>query len=198
MPQQRTNATNSGRIPANFFLMNPDLIGGRGPDDQHVHVRLPCAADSSSAAGWRTGSSSTQTTRSATRRSLRGRHSGVTSSLIRDAGDPGDITHVFKLSGLYDLPFGQGRRFGGNVNGFVNRFIGDWSVSMVARIQSGRLVDLGQRPARGHDRRRCAGLLQDAVRRRGKEDLDVAAGRDRQHDPGVQRQRDAPDRLRRR
>ena len=63
--------------------------------------------------------------------------------MIRDAGDPGDITHVFKLSGLYDLPFGQGRRFGGNVNGFVNRIIGDWSVSIVGRIQSGRLVDLG-------------------------------------------------------
>ena len=62
---------------------------------------------------------------------------------VRDSGDPGDITHVFKLSGLYDLPFGQGRRFGSNVNGFVNRLIGDWSLSLVARIQSGRLVDLG-------------------------------------------------------
>ena len=63
--------------------------------------------------------------------------------MIRDAGDPGDITHVFKCAALYDLPFGQGRRFGGNVNGFVNRLIGDWSVSLVGRIQSGRLVDLG-------------------------------------------------------
>ncbi len=52
------------------------------------------------------------------------------------------------MTGLYDLPFGQGRRFGGNVNGFVDRIIGDWSVSMVSRIQSGRLIDLGQRPAR--------------------------------------------------
>ncbi len=63
--------------------------------------------------------------------------------MIRDAGDPGDITHVFKIGGLYDLPFGQGRRFGGNVNGFVNRLIGDWSLSMVSRIQSGRLIDFG-------------------------------------------------------
>jgi hypothetical protein len=63
--------------------------------------------------------------------------------MVRDAGDPGDITHVFKLNAVYDLPFGQGRRFGGNVGGLMNRLIGDWSLSLVSRVQSGRLVDLG-------------------------------------------------------
>ena len=63
---------------------------------------------------------------------------------------------MFKVSALYDLPFGQGRRFGGNVNGFVNRFIGDWSVSLVGRVQSGRLVDLGNV--------RLVGMTEDDVR----------------------------------
>ena len=76
--------------------------------------------------------------------------------MVRDAGNPGDITHVFKISALYDLPFGQGRRFGGNVNGFVNGFIGDWSVSLVGRVQSGQLVDLGNV--------RMVGMTEDDVR----------------------------------
>ena len=63
--------------------------------------------------------------------------------MIRDAGDPGDLTHVFKMNAVYDLPFGQGRRFGGNVNGFWERIIGEWSVSLVSHFTSGRLIDLG-------------------------------------------------------
>jgi hypothetical protein len=44
---------------------------------------------------------------------------------------------------VYDFPFGRGRRFGRNANGFVDRLIGDWSVGVNSRIQSGRLIDLG-------------------------------------------------------
>jgi predicted component of type VI protein secretion system len=61
----------------------------------------------------------------------------------RDTGDPGDITHVFKANIVYDLPFGRGRRFGSNANGLVHRIIGEWSFGINARVQSGRLVDLG-------------------------------------------------------
>jgi hypothetical protein len=61
----------------------------------------------------------------------------------RDAGTPGDITHQIKTNMVYDLPLGRGRRFGGNANGFVERLIGGWQVGWAARMQSGRLVDLG-------------------------------------------------------
>ena len=57
-------------------------------------------------------------------------------------GIPG-TSATFKLNAVYDLPFGQGRRFGGNVGGFMHRLIGEWSISLVSRVQSGRLVDLG-------------------------------------------------------
>ena len=40
------------------------------------------------------------------------------------------------MSAVYDLPFGQGRRFGGNVNGFWERIIGEWSVSLVSRCRA--------------------------------------------------------------
>ena len=63
--------------------------------------------------------------------------------MIRDAGTPGDVTHAFKANVVYDLPFGQGRQWGSNANGFVDRIIGGWQVGLSARIQTGRLVDLG-------------------------------------------------------
>ncbi|MFN0123452.1 MAG: hypothetical protein ACKV2V_23365, partial [Blastocatellia bacterium] len=47
-----------------------------------------------------------------------------------------DMRHVFQVYGNYDLPFGKGHRLSGN--SFVNGFIGDWSVSVIARLQSGR------------------------------------------------------------
>jgi hypothetical protein len=50
---------------------------------------------------------------------------------------------VFKANLTYDLPFGRGRRFGGNVSGVVNQLIGGWTLSLVSRAQSGQLVDLG-------------------------------------------------------
>ena len=42
---------------------------------------------------------------------------------VRQTGDPGDITHAFKLNLVYDLPFGEGRRFGGAANAAVKRII---------------------------------------------------------------------------
>ncbi len=39
-----------------------------------------------------------------------------------------DQTHRFVANGLYDLPFGNGRRYLSGKNGFVNQSIGGWSV----------------------------------------------------------------------
>jgi hypothetical protein len=61
----------------------------------------------------------------------------------RDSGDPGDLTHQLKGNVVYELPFGRGRRFGGNANGVVERLIGGWQIGVAANINSGRLVNLG-------------------------------------------------------
>jgi hypothetical protein len=138
---RRANAAAAG-LPANFFLANPDLQGGAdlttnvGKSDFHglqielrrrfaqgLQFQTSYAFNNMKVHAWETH-----------RRSI---------FMVRDTGTPGDITHVFKLNAVYDLPFGQGRRFGGNVNGVVDRIIGGWSLSLVSRIQSGRLVDLG-------------------------------------------------------
>jgi hypothetical protein len=51
---------------------------------------------------------------------------------------PFDLRHAFTMYWSYDLPFGQGRRFGGGANGLVNRIISGWTLGGVHRWNSGR------------------------------------------------------------
>jgi hypothetical protein len=53
--------------------------------------------------------------------------------------------HVVKASWVYELPFGQGRQFGGNVSRAVNHLIGGWSFDGTGRVQSGNVIDFGNR-----------------------------------------------------
>src|SRR5262245_53198105 len=49
-----------------------------------------------------------------------------------------DIPHRFVASGVYELPFGAGRRFGGKLPGPVNAAFGGWSVGSIVTRASGR------------------------------------------------------------
>ncbi|HSG01911.1 MAG TPA: TonB-dependent receptor [Vicinamibacterales bacterium] len=48
-----------------------------------------------------------------------------------------DVRHQFNGSGIWDLPFGEGRSVGTNVGPAVNAIIGNWSVAGVVRATSG-------------------------------------------------------------
>ncbi len=48
-----------------------------------------------------------------------------------------DFASVFKINGLYDLPFGKGKLVGGNANGFWERIIGGWQIGAIGIAQSG-------------------------------------------------------------
>ncbi|MBM3808636.1 MAG: hypothetical protein FJW22_10655 [Acidimicrobiia bacterium] len=48
-----------------------------------------------------------------------------------------DVRHQVNMNGLAELPFGRGKRWGGNANGFVNGVIGDWSIAGLMRWSSG-------------------------------------------------------------
>jgi hypothetical protein len=52
-----------------------------------------------------------------------------------------DVPHRVTTSVLYELPFGQGRRWGGGVSGLTNAFVGGWSVNVIGQLQSGRPLD---------------------------------------------------------
>ena len=48
-----------------------------------------------------------------------------------------DVRHQINVNGLYELPFGEGRRFGGGAGSLLNAIIGDWSVAGIFRWTSG-------------------------------------------------------------
>jgi hypothetical protein len=48
-----------------------------------------------------------------------------------------DVRHQVNLNGIWDLPFGRGRRFASGAGGLLNHLIGDWSVAGLMRWTSG-------------------------------------------------------------
>jgi hypothetical protein len=48
-----------------------------------------------------------------------------------------DVKHRFVFSYLYELPFGQGRRFASGATGLVNALIGGWQFNGITTMQSG-------------------------------------------------------------
>jgi hypothetical protein len=54
-----------------------------------------------------------------------------------------DIPHRFTLSFIWELPFGQGRRWGANWHGVRNKVLGGWQAGGLYTAQSGRPIFLG-------------------------------------------------------
>lgn len=48
-----------------------------------------------------------------------------------------DVRHRFVLDYAYQLPFGQGKAFGGNASGVLNQVIGNWQVAGITTMQTG-------------------------------------------------------------
>ena len=74
-----------------------------------------------------------------------------------EAAADADVPHRFAFSGILELPFGHGRRWGADANGFVNALIGDWTVTAIALDP--------ERPADQLHRSRPQPLLQRRSRR---------------------------------
>jgi hypothetical protein len=55
----------------------------------------------------------------------------------------GGNDHTFKANWVYELPFGQGKKFGSGTGGGMNRVIGGWEVDGVVRWQSGPKFNYG-------------------------------------------------------
>lgn len=73
--------------------------------------------------------------------SWQGAHTGNTQiaddpNAQRGDVDP-DFRHRFTLSYTYELPFGQGKEFGGSMNGVENAIAGGWQVGGITTIRSG-------------------------------------------------------------
>lgn len=53
-----------------------------------------------------------------------------------------DVTHVASALGVFDLPFGQGKPFGGSSNSIVNGIIGGWQLGTIFRMTSGLVTSV--------------------------------------------------------
>ncbi|MBM3747906.1 MAG: TonB-dependent receptor, partial [Acidobacteria bacterium] len=53
-----------------------------------------------------------------------------------------DRTHIFKLTAVYDLPFGKGQRWGSGATGAVQKLIGGWEFNAFYNDSSGEPLDL--------------------------------------------------------
>jgi hypothetical protein len=67
-----------------------------------------------------------------------------------------DVRHAFKGNWIYEIPVGRGRRFGTDLNPWLDGILGGWMYSGTFRIQSGDLEDLGNI--------RVVGMSEDEVR----------------------------------
>ena len=48
-----------------------------------------------------------------------------------------DVRHRFVINYIYQLPFGNGKRFGGDSRGVVNQLIGNWQLAGIVTAQTG-------------------------------------------------------------
>jgi len=71
-----------------------------------------------------------------------------------------DQRQVFSSSLLYQLPFGRGQRFGGNVSRLMEWVIGGWQSSLTALVQSGTPVDLSTGEAAPSNRPDLTGSIK--------------------------------------
>lgn len=154
----RGNAITAG-LPANFFFANPDYLGGANITGNggftrfnsfQAEVRRRLANGLQFNANYAYGIGYQDA-----RYSFR-----VARKDVRRTGPGGDVPHALKANVLFELPFGKGRRFGGSAGPVLDRIIGGWQLNMNTRIQSGRLLDLGNVRMVGFDAKELRGMFK--------------------------------------
>lgn len=138
----RRDAAARAGLPANFFVANPDYLGGAeviGNGGYTKYHSLQTEFRKRLSQGLQLNASYTfGRAYGSERYSLRTPRKSVLQS-----GTLGGVTHAFKGNWTYELPFGQGRRFASSAGPVVDRLIGGWSFDGIVRLQSGRLLDFG-------------------------------------------------------
>ncbi|HUF46973.1 MAG TPA: carboxypeptidase-like regulatory domain-containing protein [Vicinamibacterales bacterium] len=146
---RRSNALAAG-LPANFIIANPDKLGGASIDGHGGYTDFHGAQFElrrRMAHGFQfSGSYAYGKSYGSTRLSFR-----VPRLETRQTGGEGDVTHALKGTWVFELPFGQGRRYASNVGAAMERLVGGWQMHGTARFQSGRMVNFGNVRMMGFD-----------------------------------------------
>jgi hypothetical protein len=135
---RRNNALSSG-LPANFFLVNPDVKNGGAwiyyngghnfYDSMQVEVRRRMTKGLMVQASY-VFAKSLGTSMYSFRRPW-----------IKTLG--GTLPHAFKATWLFELPFGKGRALFADAGRVMDRILGNWEFHGSTRIQAGNLMSWG-------------------------------------------------------
>jgi hypothetical protein len=66
--------------------------------------------------------------------------------LVKESDQTIDMAQKFVIAGIYELPFGKGRKFASGVPGIVNQIIGGWQFNYDVAYQTGQVVDYPNAP----------------------------------------------------
>lgn len=96
---------------------------------------------------------------------------------LERADDPAIRRQQFRASYVWELPFGRGKRFGGDLRGAANQIIGGWQVNGITTLLTGPLLSptfsgtdpantnqFGGRPDRVGDGNFASGDMRDLIR----------------------------------
>ena len=64
-----------------------------------------------------------------------------------------DVANVFTAYAIYDLPFGQGKKWGSNMNKAANAFLGNWQLSGILTLRGGFPLTISASDASGTNSR---------------------------------------------
>jgi hypothetical protein len=128
----RANMATAG-LPANFWVMNPLIAGAnvRSSTTFTKYHSIQTEVRRRLSRGLLVGGSYTWS------RPYTSQSDGLhfPRYLVRSTQN-NNVPHSFKINGLYEIPFGRGRRFGTNSGNWMNNIAGGWTLSMTGRVQT--------------------------------------------------------------
>ena len=162
-----TNAAKAG-LPANFFVANPAVNAANlitnGPDTRYNGIQLSLRRRFSQGlqadVNYSYGRAYQTFFYSFTKPYVELEQNYTNMYSNSGTNQTGGVHHVLTGNWVYELPFGQGKKFGGNVGRVMQRVIGNWSWSGTAVVQSGRMVDFGNVRLVGFTKDELPGLFQ--------------------------------------
>ena len=151
----KNNAVAAG-LPSNFFLANPDMLGGANLTTNSGGTR---ANSIQMEFRKRLSNGLTYNVSYSWANAYVQQRFGFAKPLedVQQVGQTGNVQHALKANWLYELPFGEGKRWGGGAGGLKDALIGGWSINGVARIQTGEMLDFGNV--------RLVGMTQDELQK---------------------------------
>lgn len=136
----RANALTAG-LARNFMVLNPQALGGTfviQDKDWTKYNSLQVELRRRLAQGLLVGANYTYGIKKVSSlQSLRLPRIEV------DASDDRNSPHVFKGNWHYEVPFGRGRRFGGNMHPVLDALVGNWAYSGNGKVQTDRYRMVG-------------------------------------------------------